>query len=113
MDTRLIVLLGDQLSPSLLRFADRKADHIMMAEVVSEATYVAHHEKKIAYHFAAMRHFADELRADGWKVLYRKIDAADNKGDLRQEIQTRIAECSPDVVVGVEPGEWRIADLYA
>ena len=113
MDTRLIVLLGDQLSPSLLRFADRKTDHIMMAEVVSEATYVAHHKKKIAYHFAAMRHFADELRADGWKVLYRKIDDADNKGDLREEIQTRIAECRPDVVVGIEPGEWRIAEIYA
>ena len=113
MNKRLIVLLGDQLSSSLLRFADRKTDHIMMAEVVSEATYVAHHKKKIAYHFAAMRHFADELRADGWTVLYRKIDAADNKGDLREEIQTRISECRPDLVVGIEPGEWRIEQLYA
>jgi hypothetical protein len=46
MNKRLIVLLGDQRSPSLLRFADRKTDHIMMAEVVSEATYVAHHKKR-------------------------------------------------------------------
>ena len=70
MEKWLIVLLGDQLSPSMLDFADRKTDHIMMAEVASEATYVAHHKKKIVYHFAAMRHFAEELRADGWTVLY-------------------------------------------
>ena len=58
MCTRLIILLGDQLSKSLLDFADRDNDCIMMAEVVSEATYVMHHKKKIAFHFAAMRHFA-------------------------------------------------------
>ena len=113
MEKRLIVLLGDQLSPSLLHFADRKTDQIMMAEVASEATYVAHHKKKIVYHFAAMRHFAEELRADGWTVLYTKIDAAGNKGDLSKEIKNHLAECCPDAVVGIEPGEWRVAQLYA
>ena len=38
MEKRLIVLLGDQLSPSLLHFADRKTDQVMMAEVASEAS---------------------------------------------------------------------------
>ena len=113
MCTRLIVLLGDQLSPSLLRFADQKTDQVMMAEVLGEATYVAHHKKKIAFHFAAMRHFAKELRADGWTVSYTTIDAADNKGNLREEIQSQAERCRPDLVVGIEPGEWRIEELYA
>ena len=41
-----------------------------MAEVMNEATYVKHHKKKIAFLFAAMRHFAKALRDDGWTVRY-------------------------------------------
>ena len=41
-----------------------------MAKVVEEATYVAHHPQKIALIFSAMRHFAKELKAEGWRVRY-------------------------------------------
>ena len=61
---RLILVLGDQLSPDIaaLKAADRDTDIVVMAEVADEASYVAHHPKKIAFIFAAMRHFAAQLR---------------------------------------------------
>ena len=105
MCKRLVVLLGDQLSPSLLHFADPKNDVIMMAEVASEATYIKHHKKKIAYHFAVMRHFADQLREQGWNVHYIKIDDPANKGNLPDQIQGQVAVCRPDAVVAIEPGK--------
>jgi deoxyribodipyrimidine photolyase-related protein len=66
----LVVVLGDQLSPDLSSLAacDRTRDLVVMCEVVEEATYVRHHEKKIILLFSAMRHFAEELRAQGWQV---------------------------------------------
>ena len=67
MTRRLLLVLGDQLSTSLasLREADRERDLVLMCEVHEETTYVRHHRKKIAFVLAAMRHFAEVLRADG------------------------------------------------
>ena len=66
----LILILGDQLSHDLssLKAADKTVDTVLMAELRSETGYVKHHKKKIALLFSAMRHFAEELRADGWQV---------------------------------------------
>ncbi len=38
---------------------------------------------KIALIFSAMRHFASEMRARGFRVLYRTLDDPDNQGSLR------------------------------
>jgi deoxyribodipyrimidine photolyase-related protein len=70
--SRLIVVLGDQLSPDIssLRMADKERDVVIMAEVMAEATYVPHHPKKIALVLAAIRKFSVALREDGWTVAY-------------------------------------------
>ena len=67
MVSRLILVLGDQLSENLsaLQKADKGRDVIVMAEVAEEASYVQHHPKKIAFTFAAMRKFAARLRDTG------------------------------------------------
>ena len=52
MDKRnLILILGDQLSTNIssLQIADRNSDRVLIAEVQTEATYVKHHKKKIAF----------------------------------------------------------------
>ena len=74
--TMLIPVLGDQLSPSLasLQHVDRSKAVILLMEVWDEATDVRHHKKKIAFIFSAMRHFAEELRSDGWSVDYVALD---------------------------------------
>ncbi|MEM5581681.1 cryptochrome/photolyase family protein [Roseibium sp. AS2] len=108
----LVVVLGDQLSPDLssLKRADPASDRVLMAEVWREATYVRHHKKKIAFLFAAMRHFAEELRAAGWKVDYVTLDADGNTGSFRGEVARAAARHRPERVLVTEPGEWRVLE---
>ncbi len=108
--TTLIPILGDQLSHNLasLRAADKASSIILMMEVWEEATYVKHHKQKIALIFSAMRHFADELRADGWQVDYTKLDDAENAGSFSGEVARAVERHSPDVIRVVEAGEWRV-----
>ena len=107
------LVLGDQLSPdvSSLRGAAKKDDIILIAEVMEEATYVRHHKKKIAFLFAAMRHFAEELKAAGFTVRYTRLDDPDNQGSLRGEV-ARALEDHPELsqVIATKPGEWRLLE---
>ena len=74
-DKPLILILGDQLSPNLSSLlADKKAA-ILMAELTEEASYVRHHQQKIALVFSAMRHFAEQLRTQGRTVFYLSYEA--------------------------------------
>ena len=77
---KLCLILGDQLSPTLssLTGLDPQNDIILMCEVRSEATYVKHHKKKIAFVFSAMRHFAKELSGEGYNIRYVKYDDPNN-----------------------------------
>ncbi|OAN76625.1 deoxyribodipyrimidine photolyase [Jannaschia sp. EhC01] len=110
MKPRLILILGDQLSPNIaaLREADKARDIVLMAEVASETDYVPHHPKKIAFLFAAMRKYAEALRADGWQVRYAKLDDPDNAGSIPGEILRACDDASADEVLATEPGEFRL-----
>jgi len=107
---RLVLVLGDQLSPGIssLRGADPGGTVVLMCEVAEECTYAPHHRKKIAFVLAAMRHFADELRAAGWRVDYVRLDDAGNSGSLAGELARAAARWSPRWIVLTEPGEWRL-----
>ena len=109
----LIVVLGDQLSPALsaLQAADKTRDRVLMAEVWDEATYVRHHKKKIAFLLSAMRHFAEELRSDGWTVDYVMLDAPGNTGSFTGEVARAVAANGPERIVVTEAGEWRVAQM--
>ncbi|SFS21640.1 deoxyribodipyrimidine photolyase-related protein [Yoonia litorea] len=109
---RLVLVLGDQLSPDLtaLQKTDKSNDVVVMAEVADEASYVPHHPKKIAFTFAAMRKFAESLRSDGWTVAYTKLDDPDNSGSITGELLRRAEEYDAAGVVYTEPGEWRLIE---
>lgn len=106
------LVLGDQLSRGItsLRGLDPTRDVVLMAEVMGEATYVPHHPKKIAFLFAAMRHFAAALRAEGIEVRYVRLDDAGNRQSLTGEVQRAVAELRPSEVIVTEPGEWRVLE---
>ncbi len=112
MPGRLILILGDQLSPQLsaLAAADRACDRVLMAEVMAEASYVPHHRKKLAFIFSAMRHFAQELRTQGWQVDYVALDDPANSGSLGGEVRRALARHGLDRVLATEPGEWRLLE---
>ena len=65
------LILGDQLHHQLatLKFLNPAQDVILM----EESTYVSHHPQKIGLIFSAMRHFAKELKAQGWRVRYHRF----------------------------------------
>ncbi|WP_299391151.1 cryptochrome/photolyase family protein [Pelagibius sp.] len=111
----LVLVLGDQLSPDLssLKAADPAQDRVLMVEVREEATYVRHHKKKIAFLFAAMRHFAEALRNTGWQLDYVALDAKDNAGSFTGEVNRAVARHSPKRLVVTEPGEWRLRDAMS
>jgi deoxyribodipyrimidine photolyase-related protein len=109
----LVLVLGDQLSPSLssLRDADPKLDRVLMCEVMEEATYVRHHKRKLAFIFSAMRHFAEELRGKGFEVRYIRLDDAENSGSFTGEIERALARWRPQRLRVTEAGEWRVMDM--
>lgn len=108
--SRLVLILGDQLSEqiSALQRADKRRDIVMMAEVLGEARSVAHHPKKIAFLFAAMRKFAARLEDSGWQVRYTRLDDPQNAGTIVGEISRRAAESTASDVLVTEPGDWRL-----
>jgi deoxyribodipyrimidine photolyase-related protein len=110
------LILADQLTHhvSALEGIDAQADVILMAEVRSEATYVKHHKKKIAYLFSAMRHFAAELREQGYRVHYTQYNDEDNAGSLAAEVEQRLKQYDCTEVVTTFPGEYRVlADMQS
>lgn len=106
--TRLVLVLGDQLTPDIaaLSAADRVTDVVVMAEVAAEASYVPHHPKKIAFTFSAMRHFAEELRAEGWTVDYARFE--DGVTSIPEALLAAAARHGTTRVLATEPGEWRL-----
>ncbi|CAM4155501.1 cryptochrome/photolyase family protein [Palleronia rufa] len=107
--SRLILVLGDQLSPDMAALRRHEpGDLVVMAEVGDEAGYVPHHPKKIAFLFAAMRKFADSLRRDGIDVAYTRLDDPDNAGSIPGELLRRAEQHGTDEVIATEPGEWRL-----
>ncbi|QUS40828.1 cryptochrome/photolyase family protein [Tardiphaga alba] len=113
--TRLRLVLGDQLTRDVASLRGYAAgDVVVMAEVVGEATYVKHHKQKIVFVLSAMRHFADELRADGIAVDYIRLDDPDNSGSIAGELQRAVARHRPVELIVTAPGEWRLlADFKA
>ncbi|PKR55856.1 cryptochrome/photolyase family protein [Thalassospira marina] len=104
------VILGDQLYQTITSLAgcDKSRDVILMCEVWDEATYVAHHKKKIAFLFSAMRHFAQDLQKAGYKVDYTKLDDGENAGSFQGEVKRAIARHSIDRIIITHPGEYRV-----
>ncbi|RVT86819.1 cryptochrome/photolyase family protein [Rhodobacteraceae bacterium CCMM004] len=110
--TRLVLILGDQLTEgaAALRAAGPD-DVILMAEVADEAAYVPHHPKKIAFLFAAMRKFAAALREAGRRVDYVALDDPHNTGSIPGEILRAADRHGATEVLATEPGEWQLIGL--
>jgi deoxyribodipyrimidine photolyase-related protein len=114
-DQSIILILGDQLSFNLssLRQADQSHDIVLMAEVADETTYAAHHKKKFVLVFSAMRHFAEKLKAQGWRVDYIKLTDDGNTGSLAGEIERARKRHNISEVVMTEPAEWRLHEALS
>lgn len=111
--TTLRLILGDQLTRGIAALSDsRVGDVVLMVEVADETVYVKHHKQKIAFIFAAMRHFAEALREEKILVDYITLDAPGNSGSFAGEVQRAVTRHRAERVVVTFPGEWRVlADM--
>ncbi len=111
----LVLVLGDQLDGASAAFDgfEPERDAVLQIEAREEATYVPQHKKRLAFFFAAMRHFAAEQRAGGRQVHYSRLDDPNNRRTLWGELARRAAELRPERVVVLDPGDWRVREHLA
>jgi len=85
-------ITGDQCTPhnSALAGLDRTTTRVLMVEPLSQWAAQPYHKRKLVLVFAAMRGFADDLRADGWTVDYRA-----ECDDLETPLADHIARARP------------------
>ena len=104
------LILGDQLSLEIssLKDADKSRDIILLCEVFDEAIYVKHHQKKIAFLFSAMRHFAASLSDAGWNVDYVRLDQDGNSHSFSGEVARAVERHAPESVIATFASEWRV-----
>jgi len=71
-----VLLLGDQLTREHGPLANASPDdtRVLMIEARAFARQRPYHPHKLTLVFAAMRHFRDELREDGYAVEYREVE---------------------------------------
>ena len=108
----LVVVLGDQLDANSAAFDgfDAEQDAILQMEVREEASYIPQHRRRLAFFFAAMRHFRDEQRAAGRRVEYAALDDKANRGSLHVELQRQARRLHPQRIIVLEPGDWRVRE---
>ncbi|MGZ9035420.1 MAG: cryptochrome/photolyase family protein, partial [Rhodospirillales bacterium] len=106
----LIIVLGDQLAAdgAALADVDPERDAVVMMEVDEEADYIPQHKLKIAFFLAAMRHFRDDLRARGTRVLYSEMDDPGNRGSFAGELARRVEESGCERLIVTKPGDDRV-----
>ncbi|MEO3679338.1 cryptochrome/photolyase family protein [Rheinheimera sp. FR7-31] len=107
---KLIVVLGDQLSPALSSLQQAsKDDLILLAEVGSEASYVKHHKHKIILLFSAMRHFAEVLKTQGYRVCYISYGAEIGITTMTDAVSFALAQQPAlDSITITQSGEYRL-----
>ncbi len=102
-------ILGDQLNSQHTWFQTVSDDVLyVMMEVRQETDYAYHHVQKVIAFFLAMRHFADERRAEGHKVVYINLDDPANTQSLTENLQNLIREYEIDRFEYLLPDEYRL-----
>jgi len=114
MATRnLVIVFGDQLDLESTAFEDfdPASDAVWMAESAAEASHVASTKSRIAIFFAAMRHFREELRKQGYRVHYEAVTLRSPVRTLEELLLRDLRKLKPEKVVCVQPGEWRVQEM--
>ena len=105
----LLLILGDQLDEdsSVFDGIDPALDVVLMIEAFEESTHVWSHKARTTVFLSAMRHFAKQLEARGFRVAYRSLEV-EGDATLAAGLVAAIAHFRPKRVIGVEPGDLRV-----
>lgn len=105
----LSLIMGDQLHAGHSWFKATQDDRLfVLMEIRQETDYVVHHRQKVLAFFCAMRHFADALVQAGHRVLYLKLDAADNTQNLTQNLDWILEHTKANEVNIQQADEYRV-----
>lgn len=101
-------ILEDQLSPdnAALAAADRADTVVLFIESRAHATWVRSHQQKLVLLFSAMRHFARELEAAGWRVDYHRVE---DTPEFLVGLRRHVEQFHPDEIRLTEPNEFAMA----
>lgn len=112
---RLVVILGDQLSPAIPSLREiTPEDVILMAEVGSEANYVQHHSFKLILIFSGMRHFAATLQQLKHQVLYLPFKQQVTIESMTDAVHYALQQHPQlDSILMTECGEYRLEQEIA
>lgn len=107
------LILGDQLNEehSWYQHVDEDVLYVMM-EIKPESEYVTHHIQKIAGIFLCMRNFAEALKSKGHRVVYYKINDAENKQSFEKNIQALMSISGASKLSYQAPDEYRLDHLF-
>jgi deoxyribodipyrimidine photolyase-related protein len=107
---QLVLVLGDQLDLDAAAFDgfDAARDAVWMAEVADESTHVWSSKPRTVMFLAAMRHFAQALRAAGRTPHYTRLDDSANRGSLQAQLHADVERLRPARLVMTAPGDWRV-----
>ncbi|HEY6894619.1 MAG TPA: cryptochrome/photolyase family protein, partial [Rhodanobacteraceae bacterium] len=90
-------------------FAAAEPDVVyVLMEVRQETDYVRHHAQKILAIFAAMRAFAEALRAAGHRVQYLRISDPSNTQSIPDNLEALAALHAATAIEYQTPDEWRL-----
>ncbi len=106
---RLLVLLPDQLHLDYPAAAglDPQADAVLQMELAEDFTHVPSHKQRTALVLSAMRHFAGELDAAGWRTAYLRLEDRRNDGRLERQLRRCWSSLAPARLVVFRPGDHR------
>lgn len=103
------LILGDQLNPQHAWYAqtDDQILYVLM-ELRSETDYATHHIQKVVGFFAAMRLFAERLKAAGHRLRYYRLDDPDNLQTFSANIRSLVRAEKARRWEYQQPDEWRL-----
>jgi deoxyribodipyrimidine photolyase-related protein len=105
-------ILGDQLTLHHSALTDLGEDDVvLMVESIGRAAARPWHKQKLAFVWSAMRHFAEQLRDDGFRVDYHTLPS--RPPDLREVLQAHLRAYQPDRLLLMETAEFRRAAALA
>jgi deoxyribodipyrimidine photolyase-related protein len=103
------LLLGDQLNHQHSWLSDVRPDvRYVLMEMRQETDYATHHVQKVMAFFAAMRAFAQHLRAQGHDVHYVSLDDPTNTHSLTENLRWMARHWQAERIEYQLPDEYRL-----
>ena len=91
MPKKIFIILGDHLFP-IKNLKSFKDDHtFFMCEDYGLCTYEKHHKHKILLFLSAMRSYADDLKLNKYKIIYKEIEDKDFKDSYEDKLKKIIS----------------------